>query len=75
MPGDKLEFFDVKEGWEPLFRKLGMDVPEGREFPRINDGKAIEEFAAREMTRGLVRWAVFLGVVGVVTAAVWKLWR
>lgn len=77
VPKEKLVFFDVKEGWGPLCEALEVDEKsvEGMEFPRINDGKAIEEFAASCVRRGLMRWAVFVGVVGVVGALGWKIWR
>ena len=58
---DKVVFFDVREGWGPLCEALGKSVPEDQEFPRINDGKAIERFAAEQVRRGLVRWAVVMG--------------
>ncbi|KAI0469665.1 hypothetical protein GGR56DRAFT_679172 [Xylariaceae sp. FL0804] len=53
VPPEKLVFFDVKEGWGPLCEALGCAVPEGVEFPRINDGVAIESFAREQITKGL----------------------
>ncbi|KAF7192948.1 hypothetical protein HII31_05759, partial [Pseudocercospora fuligena] len=35
---DRLLVFHPKDGWEPLCEHLGMKVPEGVEFPRINVG-------------------------------------
>ena len=49
---------------------LGKEVPD-REFPRINDGKAIEEMAKRMVMKGLVRWAMLLGTVGVAVGGWW----
>lgn len=37
VPPERLLVFDVREGWEPLCRFLGVPVPEGKEFPRLND--------------------------------------
>lgn len=34
---EKLLVYNVKEGWEPLCAFLGVSVPEGRPFPRLND--------------------------------------
>lgn len=42
VPEERLFFFDVKEGWEPLCKALGKEVPKGLDFPRINDGQAID---------------------------------
>lgn len=63
VPKDKLVYFDVRDGWEPLCRALNVQVPSGVEFPKINDGKAIDQFAKRQIQRGLLRWAVVLGTL------------
>ena len=69
VPADRLVFFDVKDGWEPLCKALGKKVPDGIAFPRINDGEAIDRFAAKHVRRGLVRWAGIM-TVGVIVIAV-----
>ncbi|KAF2629146.1 hypothetical protein BU25DRAFT_409616 [Macroventuria anomochaeta] len=69
VPEDRLVFFDVKDGWEPLCKVLGRDVP-GVEFPRINDGKAIEELTMKFIVKGLVRWGAVLLTAGVGVASV-----
>ncbi|MGI9253992.1 MAG: sulfotransferase family protein, partial [Thermomicrobiales bacterium] len=38
---DRLLVFDVREGWEPLCRFLGVPVPDGP-FPHINDSAEFE---------------------------------
>ncbi|CAO2653408.1 Nn.00g028190.m01.CDS01 [Neocucurbitaria sp. VM-36] len=63
VPKEKLVFFDVRDGWGPLCAALGREVPDV-EFPRVNDGKAIDELARRMILRGLGRWAVVFGTVG-----------
>lgn len=40
VPAEKLLVFSVKEGWEPLCKFLGADVP-APPFPKANDGQAI----------------------------------
>lgn len=70
VPEERLVFFDVRDGWGPLCKALGREVPEG-EFPRVNDGKAIEELARRVVLQGLGRWAVMFASVGVGAAAWW----
>ena len=57
VPADRLVFFDVKDGWEPLCKALGKEVPDGIAFPRINDGEAMDRFASKHVRRGLIRWA------------------
>lgn len=68
VPADQLVLFSVKEGWEPLCRALGKEVPKGIPFPRINDSKAIDRVAAYHIKRGLARWAVVFAVMGLVGA-------
>ncbi|KAL8678256.1 MAG: hypothetical protein Q9186_005369 [Xanthomendoza sp. 1 TL-2023] len=36
-PKDRLLEYEVKEGWEPLCKFLGKEVPEGEDFPNVND--------------------------------------
>jgi hypothetical protein len=64
VPEDRLVWYDVKDGWEPLCRVLGKEVPNVK-FPRINDSRAIEELAKKMIVRGLVRWGMVIGSVGV----------
>ncbi|KJX97049.1 nad dependent epimerase dehydratase like protein [Zymoseptoria brevis] len=72
VPEEKLFLVDVKDGWEPICRALGVKAPIGVEFPRINDGSAIERLARESIRTGLVRWAAVLaGLVGGI-AVVWR---
>jgi hypothetical protein len=68
VPEDRLVFYNVKDGWEPLCKALGKEVPKDKPFPRINDGAAIDQTARYHIWRGLTRWAAILGVVGVAVA-------
>jgi hypothetical protein len=43
VPSDKLLVFDVKQGWEPLCRFLGVEVPAGKPFPHLNDTAAFRQ--------------------------------
>ncbi|CAJ0554866.1 Ff.00g133790.m01.CDS01 [Fusarium sp. VM40] len=65
VPENRLVFLQVHDGWEPLCKALDLPVPKDVPFPRINDSQAIDNFAKRHVTRGLVRWGVILLVVGV----------
>ena len=37
VPGDRLLVFDVAQGWDPLCRFLGVEVPADQPFPHLND--------------------------------------
>ena len=37
IPPERLLVFDVKQGWGPLCQFLGVPVPDGVAFPRVND--------------------------------------
>jgi hypothetical protein len=69
VPEDRLIFFNVKDGWEPLCKALGKQVPKDILFPRINDGEAIDRTAKMHIRRGLIRWALIFSVVGIPVAA------
>jgi hypothetical protein len=69
VPKDRLVFFNVKEGWEPLCEVLGKEVPKGIPFPRINDGEAIDRLAKSVVMKGLVRWAGTAATVGAVAVS------
>ena len=58
---DRLLVYEVKEGWEPLCRFLGVPVPEGRPFPHLNDA---QEFRSRIRRASLVVRAVAYGILG-----------
>lgn len=62
---DRLVFFEVKDGWKPLCKVLGKNVPENIPFPRINDSESIERTAQYYIQRGLVRRGALLAVVSV----------
>ena len=36
VPEDRLLVYDVREGWEPLCKFLGLPIPD-EPFPRLND--------------------------------------
>ncbi|KAJ5786611.1 uncharacterized protein N7503_011823 [Penicillium pulvis] len=55
VPEHRLVFYDVRDGWEPLCKALGKEVPKDIPFPHINDGEAIEKIAKLHIRRGLTR--------------------
>ncbi|PVH94203.1 hypothetical protein DM02DRAFT_633925 [Periconia macrospinosa] len=68
VPKEKLLFFNVKEGWEPLCKALGKEVPDVP-FPRINDSEAIDRLAKKMVTKGLMRWLVIFATLGAAIVA------
>lgn len=70
VPPERLVFFEVKDGWGPLCKALDLPVPEDVPFPNINDGKAMQEFAQKQMLRGVTRWAVVFATLGISVAFV-----
>ena len=71
VPPEKLFFVDVKDGWDsPLCRALGVPVPKDQEFPRLNDGKAVDEIFKGLFIQGMVRWAAVGAGVAVILAVV-----
>jgi hypothetical protein len=54
VPEERLFFFAVKDGWEPLCKALGKPIPEGIPLPRINGREAIDRLAKWEVTQGMI---------------------
>jgi hypothetical protein len=73
VPADRLLVFRVQEGWEPLCKFLGCEVPEGIPFPHLNEGKETLEALVRERLYGpWLRKVPF--VVGAVALAALVWW-
>lgn len=65
VPPERLLIFEVKQGWEPLCRFLGVPVPQGVPFPHLND---TAEFRERIVQARIIALALLtLGVGGVLT--------
>lgn len=60
VPKQKLFFYDVKDGWEPLCKILGVPVPEDVPFPRLNDAKAIETAFRNWSLQGIGMWLLLV---------------
>jgi hypothetical protein len=50
VPADRLLVFSVKDGWEPLCKFLGCEVPVGQPFPHLNEGS---QATVRRLLRAL----------------------
>ena len=66
VPEEKLLVFEVKEGWEPLCKFLGLPVP-NMPFPRTNDTKRILLFTKVCL---VMSWFTFV-VVPILLAFAW----
>jgi hypothetical protein len=62
---ERLLVFDVKEGWEPLCAFLGVPVPAGEPFPRLNDAADFSR-RQRDQHRHIAR--MLLPALGAATA-------
>ncbi|KAF4959464.1 hypothetical protein FGADI_1685 [Fusarium gaditjirri] len=69
VPDDRRLEYSLGEGWEPLCKFLGKDVPDV-EFPRINDRKTHSEDIERLMSKMVKVSLGLLGLVGVLVVAV-----
>jgi len=52
MPKERLLEFELKDGWEPLCRFLGKDIPDVP-FPRVNDTEHMKEHMRLVVWRGV----------------------
>lgn len=43
VPPERLLIYEVREGWKPLCEFLGVEIPEGKPFPHLNDMEAFKE--------------------------------
>ncbi len=47
VPAEQLLVFDVKEGWVPLCRFLGVAIPADAPFPHLNDAASFRQMIAQ----------------------------
>ncbi len=76
VPAERLLVYEVKQGWGPLCEFLGVEAPEGEQFPHLNEG---ERFPALMRRAVLSELAPRLGKAASASAAValglWALGR
>lgn len=72
VPADKLLIFNVKEGWEPLCKFLGVPVP-SESFPYVNDHKTVQ----RQMK--IARFVYYRAMpalgIAMVLLLLWVVWK
>ncbi|KAJ5485282.1 hypothetical protein N7539_005270 [Penicillium diatomitis] len=59
VPKDRLLFFDMKEGWEPLCKFLDVPIPE-KPFPQVHDRASMKSSWAPYWWRGAAIWLTIL---------------
>ena len=64
VPPDKLLVYEVKEGWEPLCKFLGVEVPKNKPFPHLNDTDTFRKMIRRRLTFALAAPMVVLSLAG-----------
>jgi hypothetical protein len=55
VPEDRLLFFNMKDGWEPLCKFLDVPVPE-KPFPQVHDRASMKSSWAPYWWRGAAIW-------------------
>lgn len=68
IPAERLYFFDVKDGWEPLCRILDCPIPD-EPFPHVNDRDEIARAWKRLERKAVLVWMGIFAVSGAALAA------
>jgi Sulfotransferase domain len=74
VPKDRLHFYNVQDGWEPLCKILGCEVPDVP-FPRTNDAATTKTFFKYQIMRGIMAWIKLGAGVALSAAIALSLWR
>lgn len=74
VPREKIHYYDVKDGWEPLCKILGKPVPDVP-FPHINDAESAEKVFVDKLKLAWMYWAGVFGAAAVVGAVLWRYFR
>ena len=64
IPSDRLLVFQVKEGWDPLCKFLGVPVPE-EPFPNVNDTEEMRKRIWSMKRSCYISWGLAIALVGV----------
>jgi hypothetical protein len=79
VPKERLLEFEPAMGWGPLCEFLGVDVPQGRAYPRVNDKDSFGERFRLMLWRATVRSVKNVVGVGCGMGAMgwlgWKAWE
>ncbi|CAF2966818.1 unnamed protein product [Rotaria sp. Silwood2] len=64
--------YNVKEGWSPLCKFLGVDIPEGVPFPHVNDATHMQRVICQAK---IIGWCVWTLVGALVIVVVYLFFR
>lgn len=73
IPEEKLFWYEVKQGWEPLCKILGVPIPDVP-FPHNNSMSDAQQTYNDLVKAGIFTWAIFFTVTGTIGWIIWK-WR
>lgn len=68
--GREVLVWKAEDGWEPICKFLGKDVPQGEPFPWVNDAATMTMLKRILIARGLLCWAAIFGSA----YATWRFW-
>ncbi|MDQ3247991.1 MAG: sulfotransferase family protein [Chloroflexota bacterium] len=69
VPPQRLLVYEVKEGWEPLCKFLGVPVPQGIPFPHANDTVQFQQQFYRRIGAALL--AIVIAVINILWITSW----
>ena len=64
VPKERLHFLNLKDGWEPLCKILGKDVPDVP-FPHLNETAALDRILAEKAWLGLKWWSILVSFLAI----------
>ena len=73
-PPERLFFFDVKDGWEPLCKILDCPVPDEL-FPHENDRIEVHKEVKKMIKAAVLGWMQIFAASGAVLAVAWYYWK
>lgn len=74
VPADRLLVFNVREGWEPLCRFLGVAPPADEPFPHVNESEELKRAVVQLRSRWRLLYFALGGVLlAVAGGAIWLL--
>lgn len=62
VPAENLLEFNPAQGWKPLCDFLGKDVPQNRDFPKLNGRGYLRGVQILALLLGIVLWAALFGL-------------
>jgi Sulfotransferase domain len=66
VPAEKLLVYEVNEGWEALCEFLGVEAPENKPFPHLNDAEAFHRMIRPRLA---LAFSALIGGVSLVAIA------